>query len=147
MQNGTHASLSVDNPIVPIFEDLESEVHDVVIGFETRLRRIKRDGERAFNSVQKDEEKGTAVTEPDIEPEVSILPILEEGESQRGYVPPVVIGRSKEEVLEALGKVQPPQEASSESRADEDAGEIVSSLVREAEEERFGGSAIPHTEL
>lgn len=149
MQNGTHASLSVDNPIIPIFEDLESEVQDVVIGFETRLRRIKRDGERAFNTVQKDEEKGASVTdpEPDVEPEVSILPIPEESAREQGYVPPVVIGRSKEEVMEALGKVEPLQEANSGSSADEDAGEVVSSLVREAEKERFGNSAMPHTEL
>jgi len=146
MQNGTHPSLFVDNPIIPIFEDLESEVHDVVIGFETRLRRIKRDGERAFNSVQKDEDKGTT-TDPDVEPEVSILPIPEEGESKQGFVPPVIIGRSKEEVLEALGKVEPLQEVSSGPSTDEDAGEVVSSLVREAEEERLGRSAIPHTEL
>ncbi|OJA21190.1 hypothetical protein AZE42_01377 [Rhizopogon vesiculosus] len=149
MQNGTHASSSVDNPIIPIFEDLESEVQDVVIGFETRLRRIKRDGERAFNSIQKDEEKGTTAAdlEPGVEPEVSILPIPEKGASAQDYVPPVVIGRSKKEVLEALGKVEPLHEASSGSSADEDAGEVVSSLVREAEEERLGSSAIPHTEL
>ncbi|OAX41027.1 hypothetical protein K503DRAFT_768024 [Rhizopogon vinicolor AM-OR11-026] len=149
MQNGTHALSPVDNPIIPIFEDLESEVQDVVIGFETRLRRIKRDGERAFNSIQKDEEKGTTAAdlEPGVEPEVSILPIPEEGASAQDRVPPVVIGRSKEEVLEALGKVEPLHEASSGSSADEDAGEVVSSLVREAEEERLGSSAIPHTEL
>jgi negative regulator of genetic competence, sporulation and motility len=38
VQNGTHPSLAMDYSI--IFEDLES-----VIGFETRLRRIKCDGE------------------------------------------------------------------------------------------------------
>lgn len=149
IQNGTHENLIMDNPIIPIFEDLESEVQDVVIGFETRLRRIKRDGERAFNTVQKDEEKGTVIDpERDVGPEVSILPIPEEGAGGHGYVPPVVIGRSKEEVLEALGRVEP-LEGSPEynARADSDAGEIVSSLVREAEEERSESTAIPHTEL
>lgn len=148
IQNGTHDHLTVDNPIIPIFEDLESEVQDVVIGFETRLRRIKRDGERAFNSVQKDEEKGT-VTDPEhnVEPVVSILPIPEEGASEHAYVPPVVIGRSKEEVLEALGKVDPLEESSGyNAREDADAGEVVSSLVREAEE-HSESTAIPHTEL
>lgn len=137
----------MDNPIIPIFEDLELEVQDIVIGFETRMRRIKRDGERAFNSVQKDEEKGTATdSDRDVGPEVSILPIPEEGAS--GYVPPVVIGRSKEEVLEALGRAES-LEGSSEhnAREDADAGEIVSSLVREAEDERSESTAIPHTEL
>ncbi|KAG0698221.1 hypothetical protein DFH29DRAFT_942356 [Suillus ampliporus] len=147
IQNGTHATLSVDNPIIPIFEDLESEVQDVVIGFETRLRRIKRDGERAFNSVQKDEEKGTATDpEPGVEPEVSILPVPEEGASEQVYVPPVVIGRSKEEVLEALGKVESLEESSGYN-AREDAGEVLSSLVREAEEEHSESTAIPRTEL
>jgi len=143
MQNGTHPSLFVVNPIIPIFEDLESEVHDVVIGFETRLRRIKRDGERAFNRMRTREQQQILM----LEPEVSILPIPEEGESKQGFVPPVIIGRSKEEVLEALGKVEPLQEVSSGPSTDEDAGEVVSSLVREAEEERLGRSAIPHTEL
>lgn len=147
IQNGTYENLVVDNPIIPIFEDLELEVQDIVIGFETRMRRIKRDGERAFNSVQKDEEKGTATdSDRDVGPEVSILPIPEEGAS--GYVPPVVIGRSKEEVLEALGRAES-LEGSSEhnAREDADAGEIVSSLVREAEDERSESTAIPHTEL
>lgn len=149
IQNSTHDNLIMDNPIIPIFEDLESEVQDVVIGFETRLRRIKRDGERAFNSVQKDEGKGTATDpEHDVEPEVSILPIPEEGAGERAYVPPVAIGRSKEEVLEALGKVEPLEESSGyNSRDDADAGEIVSSLVREAEEEHSESTTIPHTEL
>lgn len=149
IQNGTHESLIMDNPVIPIFEDLESEVQDVVIGFETRLRRIKRDGERSFNSVQKDEEK-VAVTDPerDVGPEVSILPIPEEGAGERVYVPPVVIGRSKEEVLEALGKVEPLEESSGyNDHEDADAGAIVSSLVREAEEEHSERTAIPHTEL
>ncbi|KAG2144566.1 hypothetical protein DEU56DRAFT_790297 [Suillus clintonianus] len=146
IQNGTHENLSVDNPIIPIIEDLESEVQDVVIGFETRLRRIKRDGERAFNSIQKDEEKETA-TDPE-QPEVSILPIPEGGASGHAYVPPVVIGRSKEEVLEALGKVEPLEESSGyNTPEDADAGEVVSSLVREAEEEHSESAAIPHTEL
>lgn len=148
IQNGTHENLIMDNPIVPIFEDLESEVQDIVIGFKTRLRRIKRDGERAFNSVQKDEEKGMPTDpERDVEPEVSILPIPEEGAGERAYVPPVVIGRSKEEVLEALGKVEPLEESSGyNSRDDADAGEIVSSLVREVEE-HLESTPIPHTEL
>ncbi|KAG2346832.1 hypothetical protein BDR05DRAFT_959001 [Suillus weaverae] len=145
IQNGTHENLIMDNPITPILEDLESEVQDVVIGFETRMRRIKRDGERAFNSIQKDEEKGTATDlERDVGPEVSILPIPEEGAGKYAYVPPVVIGRSKEEVLEALGKVE---SSGSNAREDADAGEIVSSLVREAEEEHSESTGIPHTEL
>lgn len=148
IQNGTHENLIMDNPIIPIFEDLESEVQDVVIGFETRLRRIKRDGERAFNNVQKDEEKTAADPERDVGPEVSILPIPEEGTGERTYVPPVTIGRSKEEVLEALGKVEPLEEIAGDNACEHtDAGEIVSSLVREAEVEHSESTANPHTEL
>ncbi|KAG2142821.1 uncharacterized protein EDB93DRAFT_1156509 [Suillus bovinus] len=148
IQNGTHENLIMDNPIIPIFKDLESEVQDVVIGFETRLRRIKRDGERAFNSVQKDEEKIATGAERDVGPGVSILPIPEEGAGERAYVPPVIIGRSKEEVLEALGKVEPLEKSSGDNaREHTDAGEIVSSLIREAEEEHSESTAIPHTEL
>lgn len=51
-------------------------------------------------------------------------------------------------MLEALGKVEPLEESSGyNSRDDADAGEIVSSLVREAEEEHSESTTIPHTEL
>jgi hypothetical protein len=40
VQNSIHPSLAMDYSIITISEDLES-----VIGFETRLRRIKCDGE------------------------------------------------------------------------------------------------------
>ncbi|KAG6326536.1 hypothetical protein ID866_12553, partial [Astraeus odoratus] len=50
VQNGTHSAVVAANPLVPIIQDVESELGDIIIGFETRLRRIKRDGERAFNS-------------------------------------------------------------------------------------------------
>ncbi|KAH7885768.1 hypothetical protein F5I97DRAFT_1829736 [Phlebopus sp. FC_14] len=151
IQNSTHPTASVANPLIPILDDLELEVQDVVIGFETRLRRIKRDGERAFNNngaAQKEEEKGTPV-EPEIEPRVSILPI--DREERAEFVPPVVIGRSKEEVLEALGRVQPQDdEKPSSDDSNVEPEEKVSSLVREAEGEASIHSAsvdIPHTAL
>ncbi|KAG8215062.1 hypothetical protein J3R82DRAFT_8483 [Butyriboletus roseoflavus] len=138
IQNGTHPQVVVANPMSPIVEDLESEVQDVVIGFETRLRRIKRDGERAFNNygngvAQKEEEKGTSV-----EPEAGVR-----GEEQ-GFTPPVVIGRSQEEVLEALGKVELVGEAehsASGSRVEPE--EAVSPFIGEM----GGGAEIHHTEL
>ncbi|KAH7910299.1 hypothetical protein BJ138DRAFT_1009137 [Hygrophoropsis aurantiaca] len=151
IQNGTHPSGST-NPLIPIIEDLELEVQDVVIGFETRLRRIKRDGERAFNSPQKEEDKASA-TDP--EPGVSILPVpnTDIREETGSYVPPVVIGRSKEEVLEALGKVELQDNTEShpaESQLEPE--EVVESLVHEAEAEaeeemRFSDTPILHTEL
>lgn len=141
IQKGTHPEVVVANPMGPIIEDLESEVQDVVIGFETRLRRIKRDGERAFNNfgngvAQKEEEKGTSV-EPEAEAEGA------RGEEQ-GFIPPVVIGRSQEEVLEALGKVESVGEAGhSVSGSRVDAEEAVSPFVGEMGD----GAEIHHTEL
>lgn len=147
IQNGTHPKVVVTNPMDAILADLASEVQDVVIGFETRLRRIKRDGERAFNNygngvAQKEEDKGSIV-EPEVEasadPQASILPV-----PQEGFTPHVVIGRSQEEVLEALGKVEPVEEAEHVvSGSNVDAREAVSRLVREME----GGAEIDHTEL
>jgi len=153
IQNGTHPSIAATNPMSPILEDLESEVRDVVIGFETRLRRIKRDGERAFNSqgngaAQKEEEKGSVV-KPDgePEPEVSILPVPRDGVREaedRGFIPPIVIGRSQQEVLEALGKVEPLWKADRSGRGSNvDPEEAVSRLAQEVE----GGAEIYHTEL
>lgn len=151
IQNGTHPKVAVTNPMTPIFEDLESEVQDVVIGFETRLRRIKRDGERAFNGngnggAQREEDKGSTL-EPEVEaePKVSILPVPREGaREESGFIPPVAIGRSQQEVLEALGRVEPVTEAErSGIESNVDPEEAVSRLARELE----GGAEIAHVEL
>lgn len=152
IQNATHPSVVVTNPMTPIFQDLAFEVQDVVIGFETRLRRIKRDGERAFNNhgngaAQKEEDKGSSVEpEAEPEPEVSILPVPREGgrEKEAAFIPPVVIGRSQEEVLEALGRVETVSEAEDPvSGSNVDPEEAVSRLAWEVE----GGAEIVHTEL
>ncbi|KAI6101238.1 hypothetical protein F5141DRAFT_290043 [Pisolithus sp. B1] len=145
VQNGTHPSIVVANPLAPITEDLRSEVGDIVIGFETRLRRLKREGERAFNgngAAQKEEEKGSLS-----EPEVSILPIpgTDTKERMQTFIPPVIVGRSKEEVLDALKKAT----ALDQPELSTDPEEVVSSLVREAEVEEVqsASSNVPHTEL
>lgn len=150
IQNGTHPRVVVINPLSGIVEDLESEVRDVVIGFETRLRRIKREGERAFNNhgnggAQKDEKGSSAEPEVEAEPEVSILPVPHEGARQeQGFIPPVVIRRNKEEVLEALGRADPVSKAGRpESGSSVDPEEAVSRLAREVE----GGAETAHTEL
>lgn len=130
----------VANPMESIFAELESEVQDVVIGFETRLRRIKRDGERAFNNhgngaAQKEEEQGSIV-EPDPEVSIPAVPRDEQGS--------VIMGRSQEEVLEALGKVEPVgEQEQAPSGSNVKAREAVSRLVREME----GGPGNDHTEL
>lgn len=154
IQNGTHPSDTAPNPVLPVIEDIESEIRDIAIAFETRLRRIKRDGERAFNNGNGN---GTASHEEDkvsaTEPEVSILPIPDATERPNTVaVPPVIIGRSQEEVLEALKKVQPHdgQETLSTAKGAVDPEEVVSSLVREIEVEkqvRSESSTMSHTEL
>ena len=154
IQNGTHPNVVVANPMSPILEDIESEVQDVVIGFETRLRRIKRDGERTFNTqgngtAQKEEDKGSSV-EPEVgaESEVSILPVPHDGarEEEIVFIPPV-IGRSQEEVLEALGALGRVKPVSEEERyvggSNVDPEEAVSRLAREV----VAGGEITHTEL
>lgn len=154
IQNGMHPSDTAPNPVLPVIEDIESEIRDIAIAFETRLRRIKRDGERAFNNGNGN---GTASHEEDkvsaTEPEVSILPIPDATERPNTVaVPPVIIGRSQEEVLEALKKVQPHdgQETLSTAKGAVDPEEVVSSLVREIEVEkqvRSESSTMSHTEL
>lgn len=100
-QNGSDPEAPA-NPIISALEDLQNEVQDVVVGFETRMRRIKRNGERAFSAVVARDPHNSSPDET-----VSILPIEEEqhvvdGESPA--VPPVVLGRTKEEVAAAFDR-------------------------------------------
>ena len=97
IQKGTVPSPPI-NPILPILDDLEAEVEDIVTGFESRLRQLKREGSRNLAR------EGTGQSTPD--PEVSILPIVPEDEASgpgvgRG-IPSVIIGRSEEEILDAI---------------------------------------------
>lgn len=104
IQNGSHPSPPI-NPVLTILADLQAEVQDLVLGFETRLRRVRRNGERAFSASEKQEQAPSDAHEDD---QVSILPIDEneiEDSSADVPVPPVVIGKSKEEVLQALGRL------------------------------------------
>jgi len=128
IQNDTHPS-PLPNPILPSIQDLRSEVEDVIVGFETRLRRIKRNGDRAFASTEE--------SQPG--PEVSVLPIVPEEQVVQEAVPPVLIGKSQEEVLQMLdnARVGTPNVQSQTASPQEDVDEIV----REAE------SAVHHEEL
>ena len=84
---------------MPAIQDLQAEVEDVISGYNARLRKVKRSGVRAFGSADEaagDEEDGSA----------SILPIEEPEQTGVGAdVPPVVVGRGKEEVEAALNRV------------------------------------------
>lgn len=130
--------------MLPALADLEAEVQDVVIGFETRLRRVKRNGERIFGATQgsaevtDDEESDTSADET-----VSTLPVEQDGKKTAGVddsipdIHHVVIGRSKEEVVAALNRAAEvdPQATSIPEDKSKGAEEVVESLVSEVEHE------------
>lgn len=148
IQNGTHVSPPI-NPVLPALEDLQAEVQDVVVGFETRLRRIKRNGDRAFGAFEgSDDSEDESDTPADAT--VSILPIEKEpmtGQSPSD-IPQVVIGRSKEEVVAALNRAAEvdPSAISVPTDKTKDAEAVVESLASEVEQEA-ATSAPQHAEL
>ena len=107
--NGSHES-AYPNPVLEAFEDLQSEVQDITLGFETRMRRIKREGERAFAEEQAESEQPAAA------PEVSVLPIVDEGSNGKKEekvfqeVADAILGRSEEEVMEAFDRAEEKQQ-------------------------------------
>lgn len=148
IQKGTVPSPPI-NPILPILEDLESEVQDIVTGFETRLRQLKREGSRNLAREETGQSSSSST------PEVSILPIVPEDEASGPGVeretPPVIIGRSKEEVVEALGRAGTDSVAETVSVQKEPEA-IVESLAHEASAEasQSKASSVPadvHVEL
>jgi hypothetical protein len=102
IQNGTHPSPPI-NPVVDVLEELESELRNIAEVFETRLLRLKHDGERAFGGEADDAD----VTASTLEPQFSILPVPKDEINREGATgdTPVVIGRSKEEIVDALNRV------------------------------------------
>ena len=132
--------------MLPALEDLQNEVQDVIVGFETRLRRIKRNGERAFGAALDDNDAPSDET-------VSILPIEDDAhrDASKGdspAVPPVVIGRSKDEILSALDRAAD-LEAQATSASEEknvDPEQVVESMVKEAEAET-ASQVVFHNEL
>ncbi|KAH9943820.1 hypothetical protein B0H21DRAFT_747720 [Amylocystis lapponica] len=153
IQNGSHPSPPT-NPVLPAITDLQSEVQDIVVGFETRLRRVKRNGERSFSG-----DGHEAATELDDAPgdeTVSILPIEDDSAVRSPadlYVPPVVIGRSKEEVMDALnraveqdGDATSPANARDQPQESESAvHELVEDVVGENDAEEH--APLVHEEL
>jgi len=128
IQNGTHASPPV-NPLLSAIHDLRAEVEDVVVGFETRLRRIKRNGDRVFGNVTTDDE--TSEDEDSEGPVASILPVVPDEEIVEEAIPPVIIGKSQQEVLQALENAGYDAAAPSSTSSPE---EEVDEIVREAED-------------
>ena len=108
IQNGTDPS-APSNPIFPILDDLQLEIKDVIMSFETRFRRMKRAGERAFASASaSDASKSDEDLEAGAEPVVSILPVpaggsdRERADADQAAVADAILGRGEEEVREAL---------------------------------------------
>lgn len=147
IQNGTHPSPPA-NPVLASLHELESDVDDIVKGFETRLRRIKRTGDRTFRSGQTEDPHED--NDMPSEPEVSILPVPDAGraaEVVKDSSPPIVIGRGKGEVLNALGKVESESVTDALPRKQAASGDdAVRAIVAQAEEE--GAATEPfHGEL
>jgi len=137
VQNGTHPSPPI-NPVLSEITELQSEVQDIIMGFETRLRRIKRTGDRAFGlEVPEEEESEDDETSAPDGPEVSILPIPGDHTDQKPVVgePVPVVGRGQREVEEALARAE-----GVESQQEGTAGElgkgaegVASSIAQEVE--------------
>jgi hypothetical protein len=92
--------------------DLQVELQDVITGFETRFRRIKRNGFRTFDSLpgdRMDEEENEQVFESPHPPEVSILPIPKD---ESNPATPIlgsefpIVGRGKAEVEDAFARAE-----------------------------------------
>ncbi len=110
IQNGSHPSPPID-PVPSAMHDLQLELQDVIAGFETRFRRLRRNGSRAFDSLSGDamDEETEQVSESHQSPEFSILPIPEDESNPAtpilGSELPVV-GRGKAEVEEAYARAE-----------------------------------------
>lgn len=97
MQNGTHAE-PVEDPVMAGLNSLQAKLDEVVAGWSTSLRKLQLRADDVFK-----------VPEPSAapEPEVSILPIdtTPQDEADTFDSPQVVLGKSAEQVEEALKNV------------------------------------------
>jgi hypothetical protein len=134
IQNGTHPS-APSNPVLKDLDDLQTEVEDIVMGFETRLQNIKRDGQRTLGADEQMEGYDPASSP---ESKYSILPVPDDDGFQTDT--PVVIGKSKAQVLEALGQVESEQTEPEIRTSDSQEGRVKTS-------EEFDKYASAHVEL
>ncbi|KAJ7498009.1 hypothetical protein B0H11DRAFT_1715422 [Mycena galericulata] len=105
IQAGTHAHPPVD-PFIPRLQKMQDDFTSLVDGFVTRLNALRQQAEVAFAHGTKGVEDGS--DESAEGPEVSILPIDPDAELPLGgdVPPPVVIGKSPQQVLQALENVE-----------------------------------------
>ncbi|KAJ7493190.1 hypothetical protein B0H11DRAFT_1858528 [Mycena galericulata] len=103
IQAGTHAHPPVD-PFIPRLQKMQDDFTSLVDGFVTRLNALRQQAEVVFALGTGVEDGSDESAE---EPEVSILPIDPDAELPLGDVPPpVVIGKSPQQVLQALENVE-----------------------------------------
>lgn len=120
LQNGTHDA-SPEDPMLPALEDLRSEVQDIVNAFQARLRSHKQAAAELFDDKPLDthgddvavETDSARAQENEAQPKlpISVPPLgsheIVEGQENRpssDAIPPVVLGRSEDEVVAALGR-------------------------------------------
>ncbi|KAI0731381.1 hypothetical protein C8Q76DRAFT_612860 [Earliella scabrosa] len=148
IQDGTHES-APPNPVGGALQELQDEVEDVINGFNARLRQIKRNGARTFgvSEAAAEEEDGPASILPIEEPEQTESP----ADDTAAKIPPVVIGRGKEEVEAALNRVADleGQKTSSpdEPAKNQDADAVAQSIQDAVASEESSASSPLHEEL
>jgi hypothetical protein len=143
IQNGTHHAPPID-PIPSVLEEFEFEIKEIAKNFDAQLQRLKHDGQLAFGEHVDNADK-TMSTSP---PEISILPVPDE-EIERhdatGDIPPIFLDRSKEEVVDALGRAAE-EEAGAFSSQSMEGDESVAGVTQDASTE--ASQAVPvHMEL
>ncbi|KAI0048746.1 hypothetical protein FA95DRAFT_1007635 [Auriscalpium vulgare] len=140
IQDGSHPSPPI-NPVATILGEVQSDVEDIIGGFQNRLRRISRSGDKAFGSgpVDVDEEEDDEPVDATPESEASILPISgdephPDAVKPVSSEPPPVIGRGHAEVEEAFARAeaQVPRESAeavARSVGEEVAGDVAASTT------------------
>ncbi|KAK7687783.1 hypothetical protein QCA50_009002 [Cerrena zonata] len=151
IQNGTDVSVPA-NPVLAALEELQSEVHDTVLGFQTRLRRINRHGERSFSAKDGEDPIDDEIA---LDDSVNIQPIEDDAHKAPANaetpveIPPVIIGKSKEQVVEAFNRVAE-QEISATSTPEaqtKNSETIVEEVAQQVEEEAQTSTSPAHEEL
>ncbi|KAF4569839.1 hypothetical protein EYR40_008819 [Pleurotus pulmonarius] len=115
LQNGTHDA-SPEDPMLPALEDLRSEVQDIVNAFQARLRSHKQAAAELFDDKPLDTHEDDVAVEAGSDHAQAKLPVavpslgshgIVEGQENRpssDAIPPVLLGRSEDEVIAALGR-------------------------------------------
>lgn len=105
LANGTHPDAPEDK-LVPVLNNLDREVQDMVAGFAVRMTGLVRDGDRLLNDSNEpvpeqdseEDEEECEEEEEEEDPQVSILPISPEPAVEQVDPANVVIGKSAEQI-------------------------------------------------